>query len=123
MASSSPSERRNKDSRSWKEGGFRISERDIPGETGTKKFRVPYAHMLDRDKHDTTSAVKAIHVPIIFVAGELDEIVPLESIEFMFKHSNEPKKLIVLKGIGHDYRHNPTEIETMNKEIIKALDL
>lgn len=105
----------------WKRKGFRISLRDVPGHSTKKEFKVPYAHMLDRNQFDVFEDVKNVHVPIILVAGELDEVVLPEDVKRIFDSANEPKQYICLKNIGHDYRQNPKEIELVNNRIVEVL--
>ncbi len=105
----------------WKKNGFNISVRDVPASDTTKSYKLPYGHVMDRLKYNVIDAVKNIHVLIIFVAGELDVICTPEEIKIIFDNANEPKKYIFIKGIGHDYRHNLSEIDQVNEEIVDAL--
>lgn len=107
----------------WEIEGSNYSKRDLPdGKDGIKEFRVPFSHVLDGDKYDVVEDVKKIKIPIILIAGELDDLVPPEDVKKIFDHSNEPKSYVVLKKIGHDYRHNPAEIEIVNNEIINEVE-
>jgi pimeloyl-ACP methyl ester carboxylesterase len=105
----------------WESAGFAVSTRDIPGDTGRREFRVPFTHALDRDQFETLEDVKKVHAPIIFVAGEKDEIVLPEDVKALFDAANEPKKFVFIKDIGHDYRHNMGEVATVNAEIMRAV--
>lgn len=106
----------------WKNAGYKISERDLP-ESSEKKieFKVPFSHVEDREKYDTVQSVKMVSVPIIVLAGELDDIVLPEEVKNIFDHANEPKRFVMLSNIGHDYRHNDSEVELVNKKIIHEL--
>ncbi len=99
----------------WERNGFSISLRDIPGSSEQKEFKVPYAYIIDRNNFNVVEEVKKVHVPIILMAGELDDIVPQEDVKRIFDQANEPKRFVLLNGIGHDYRRNPTEIDTVNE--------
>ena len=101
----------------WKQNGFSISHRDIPDKKETKEFKVPYSHVEDREKYDVVGDVKNIHVPILFLAGELDDLVLPEDVKEIFNQANEPKKSIVIDGIGHDYRHDYSQIDKVNSAI------
>jgi putative redox protein len=105
----------------WERRGFRISKRDVPGKTGKREFQVPYSHVIDTDQFDVLEDVKKIRVPIIFIAGASDIVVLPEDVRQIFDRANEPKKFILIQGIGHDYRFNPSEIKTVNDQILKAL--
>lgn len=107
----------------WKKDGVSISSRDLPDKSGVREFRVPYSHVDDRKRYDVVREVKRVKVPVLFIAGETDTIVPPQDVREIFKNANEPKKFILMPGIGHDYRHNPPEIKKVNTQIIKALQL
>lgn len=102
--------------------GFSTSYRDLPENKDQKKeFSVPYSHFLDNLKYNRLKAVRGIKVPIILVAGELDKMSPAEKVREIFGNANEPKEFILIPGIGHHYRKNPSEIRLVDDEIIKAL--
>lgn len=107
----------------WKKIGAGISSRDLPDNKDKKReFSVPYSHIEDRNQYSVIKDVKRIRVPIIVLAGELDDIVPAECVKEIFDNANESKKLIIIPGIGHDYRHNDDEIKIVNQVILEALD-
>lgn len=107
----------------WEQTGFSASSRDLPADRSQKReFRVPFTHVLDRDKYDAVSDVKNIHAPIVFVAGALDDLVPPEEVKEIFDSANEPKKFLVLENIGHDYRLNDDEVMSVNAKIMEQLE-
>lgn len=101
------------------------SRRDIPGKSGEyREYIVP--HNIRDSEQQSYSAVAAapnVHVPILFIAGEKDTFIPLDEVKSIYNAANEPKKLIVIPGIGHDYRHNPSEVKTVNDRIIAELKI
>jgi len=106
----------------WKETGVSVSQRDLPDNRQEKKeFHVPFSHVEDRDKYDVVGDVKNIHVPVVFIAGELDDLVLPEDVKEIFNNANEPKKFITIVGIGHDYRHNDDEVKMVDEKIIENL--
>jgi|SRR3989344_2558994 len=107
----------------WGKDGVRVSSRDIPGSDSMKEFRVPFSHALDRDKYNVLDEVKKIHVPAILIAGELDDLVLPEHVKGIFEAANEPKKFIIIRGVGHDYRRNISDVKEVNKVILKELEL
>ena len=107
----------------WEKAGIGISSRDLPNKKNEKiEFRVPFQHVLDRDQYDAVGDAGKIKVPIIFIAGELDDIVPAEDVKEIFDNANEPKKFIIIPNIGHNYRHNPNETEVVNTKIMEILE-
>lgn len=108
----------------WKRNKAKNSKRDLPDDRDRKiQFKVPFSHVLDRDKYDAIGDVKKIKVPKIFIAGELDDIVPAEDVEELFDNAHDIKKYVVIPGIGHDYRFNEDEITLVNKAILKQLKM
>jgi len=106
----------------WKETGVSISYRDLPNDREQKReFRVPYSHSIDKDRYDVVQDVKKIKVPIIFISGELDSQCPPEFVKEIFDNANEPKKFIIIPGIGHDYRFKDNEVKLVNEEILKLI--
>lgn len=106
----------------WEERGFRTSDRDIPGNSNEKRtFIVPFSHALDRENHDVLEHAKKISVPVILLAGELDDIVPAEDVKDIYEVANEPKEFILLNGIDHDYRNNSNDIKLVNDRILQAI--
>lgn len=107
----------------WEKSGVRLIQRDVPGnKQQTKQFRLPFENTLDADKYDVIADVRKIKVPIILAAGELDKVVTPTHVKEIFANANEPKKFILLKNIGHDYRHNDNEINFVNEKIIETLN-
>ena len=106
----------------WKKTGFRISKRDLPDNKEQKiEFRVPFSHAEDLERYDVIKEVKKVKAAVVLIAGELDETVPQESVKEIFDNANEPKKFILMPNIGHDYRHDDSEIESLNKKIMENI--
>lgn len=108
----------------WEKTGVGISQRDLPDDgSRTREFRVPFSHVLDRDKYDAVGDIKKIKAPVILIAGELDELVLPSDVEKLFNNANEPKKFIVIPDVGHNYRHNDDEVKLVNEKILEQLSL
>jgi putative redox protein len=106
----------------WEKLGVSVSFRDNPQSLNRVEFRVPYSHVLDRDKYDALGDVKNIHCPIIFFAGEKDEIVDPEDVKKLYDNANHPKSFVVIEDIGHDYRFNEREIELVNQKVLEEIN-
>lgn len=106
----------------WKQLGFRSSLRGIEGENKKREFNVPYSYVEDMNQYDILKDVKKILVPVIFVAGELDEKVPPEDIKEIFDNANEPKRFVIIPGIGHNYHHNDRGMAIVIEKISEQLD-
>ncbi len=106
----------------WKKNGFRFSFREIPGTNKEKEFKVPYSNIEEAKQFDVLEAVKKLHIPVILVTGEFDDVVLPEDVRKIYDNANEPKKFIVIKDVDHDYRQKTEDIEKVNKEIIKFIN-
>lgn len=105
----------------WKTSGARTTARDIPSSTEQREFVVPYSFVIDRLQYHVLEDIGAVHAPLLLIAGELDDIVPAEELATIYEHANQPKQLITIPGIGHDYRHHPDEIAVVNQHILDGL--
>lgn len=106
----------------WQRTGISVSSRDLPeNPEKQREFRVPFSHVIDRDKYDTVESVKNINGPVFLIAGAEDIKVLPEFVQEIYDNANDPKKMKVIPNIGHDYRHNKNEINIVNTEIIKLI--
>ena len=122
MPSSRPVEGKEKEA--WEKTGFKESVRELPfDESKTRKYRLPISHMIDQNSYDAVKDVEKFRGRLILIAGELDKVTPPAEVKGIFDNANEPKKFILIKGVGHSYRHNLAEIEIVNNEILKALGI
>jgi hypothetical protein len=55
--------------------------------------------MLDRFRSDL--AIPSIHVPVLMVHGEEDDVIPISSARRLFALANEPKTFVSVPGGGH----------------------
>jgi len=106
----------------WKEKGFRLSSRDIPNTLNeNREYIVPYSFLEDMIKRTNINDLVNIKVPVILVVGEIDKSVPLDKVKDLYNHLNDPKSLIVIPCISHDYIHSEKEIEMVNEKIIDII--
>lgn len=105
----------------WKQNGFHISLRDIPGKTGQKEFKMPYATMAEAERYSALEAVGRLQVPLLLVAGERDKVVCASDVKKIYKNARHFKKLVIIKNVDHDYRLKWGDIKIINKEVLKWL--
>lgn len=105
----------------WKKDGFRTSLRDVPDKTKNKEFVVPYSNIEEVRRYNILTEVSKLKVPLFLIAGEQDVLVSPEDVQLIFENASEPKKIAIVKGIGHDYRHNSREIKEVNKTVLELL--
>ncbi|MEK9130312.1 MAG: alpha/beta hydrolase [Patescibacteria group bacterium] len=121
MPSSGPIQGKHR--KEWEKVGVSISQRDLPNDKNkTREFRVPFNHVLDKDQYDAVGDAKKIKVPIILIAGELDDLVLPDEVKKIYNNANEPKKFLVIPNIGHNYRHNDSEVKIVNEKILEQLN-
>lgn len=105
----------------WEKEGFRTSLRDMPGTTEKIEFCVPFTHPIDAKQYNVLDVVQNLHVPLVLIAGAVDDVVQTKEVQAIFSKANEPKKMVIIDGIGHDYRHNQDEIKKVNGKILELL--
>ncbi len=57
---------------------------------------------LMKNKLDTASKLQGVRCPILVVHGDRDEVIPASQGRTLFEAAPEPKRLIVIKGAGHN---------------------
>lgn len=106
----------------WPEGQSKVSKRDSPENPEIFiEFKVPYSFVEDTIRYEAMNSLAQLHIPVLFIAGEQDAIVPSSKVQEGYRTANDPKKFIAIHGVGHDYRKNPEEIELVNKEVLQFL--
>jgi len=58
--------------------------------------------IIKNDLLNSAQIIKGIKIPILISHGALDETVPVKHSYKLFELANEPKKLIILEGAGHN---------------------
>lgn len=58
------------------------------------------------DVFNSKELIKNIHIPTLISHGTRDKIVPITHSYTLFENANEPKKLIILEGAGHEHLKN-----------------
>ncbi|MDE1828350.1 MAG: alpha/beta fold hydrolase [Candidatus Micrarchaeota archaeon] len=61
----------------------------------------------DLREYDGTEAVKRVRVPIRFIHGENDTVVPLKSTMALFENANKPKDMFVVPSADHTFLKEP----------------
>jgi len=108
--------------KSWGNEKFRVSNRDLPFDSKkSREYKTPYSFALDSKRYNAKELVSKVTVPIFLIAGENDEGIPPKTVKEIFNNANEPKKFILLKGIGHDFRHSKKETVVVSKKISAIL--
>lgn len=97
----------------WKETGW--SEK-VTGDG--KEVRIPFAFLEDAKQYNVLDFVVKVHAPLLVVLGTADiNVLPSDTKEIFVK-ANQPKKLLKVEGMDHDYKNVPAILEKVNKEIV-----
>ncbi|MGI8574028.1 MAG: alpha/beta hydrolase [Egibacteraceae bacterium] len=62
----------------------------------------PVPDWLLRDRYPSLERVGKVSAPLLVVAGDADEIVPLSVSRRLFEAAQEPKRFVTLAGTGHN---------------------
>ena len=55
-----------------------------------------------RTKYESLRKIPELHVPLLILHGDRDEVVPLEQAQRLYAAANEPKRLYVIRGAHHN---------------------
>lgn len=80
-------------------------------------FWLPAAHFIDRFQYKAPESVKNIHVPILFIAGDTDDLVPPEHVRASYDAANEPKQYLEYHT-DHFYKRNPAVLKQVNADTV-----
>jgi len=100
----------------WQSEGVKISHRDDPFSTESRKFQLPYRFLEDLIQYDVSKSLNQSFKPKIFILGQKDVVVSPQIVKSAYEISAHPKELYEL-NINHRYRDNPHSIEQVNREI------
>ena len=68
-------------------------------------FPLPLGIIM-RDKYDNVKKIKELNVPLLIMGGSEDTLVPVRRARALFEAANQPKKMIVYEGAGHNDLYN-----------------
>jgi fermentation-respiration switch protein FrsA (DUF1100 family) len=83
---------------------------------------LPY-RLLVHTKFDNLSKMTSVHVPVLLVVGSGEDVGPYPMARVLFQKANEPKRLYVSPGAGHDnvWAINSDRLIAEISEFIQAL--
>jgi uncharacterized protein len=64
--------------------------------------------LLLKDRYESIKYIGDVHVPVFFLHGDADEIVPVEMGRRLFAAANEPKEIKIIPGGGHVIHDGPS---------------
>jgi pimeloyl-ACP methyl ester carboxylesterase len=75
-------------------------------DVGEDRYPLVPVRVLMRDKFDSLSKIKDVHMPLLLMHGESDQIVPLKFGKMLFSAANEPKQAEFIPEAGHNDVYN-----------------
>jgi len=73
----------------------------IPDVAAARYPMVP-AHLLLRDKYDSLSKIKDVHMPLLIMHGERDQVIPVKFGHMLLDAANEPKQGEFIPNADHN---------------------
>ena len=64
-------------------------------------YRMLPVRWLMFDKFRSDLAIRDVHIPVLFVHGDEDRVIPINLAKRLFERANEPKEFISVAGGGH----------------------
>ena len=65
----------------------------------------PFSYII-KDKYENTSKISQLKLPVLIMGASDDKVVPVERANELYKHANEPKKMIIYQGASHSNLYN-----------------
>lgn len=67
-------------------------------------FHYPWmpTRQLLRDRYPSIDRITSVHVPLLVIAGDRDDVVPESMSRRLYDAANEPKRYVVVPGAGHN---------------------
>ena len=61
-----------------------------------------FLHVLGRNRFESARKLRSIRIPVLVSHGDPDPVIPIEEGRALFAAANEPKKLLIVPGGGHN---------------------
>ncbi|MDR3450353.1 MAG: alpha/beta hydrolase [Alphaproteobacteria bacterium] len=75
-------------------------------DVGADRYPLVPVRWLLRDKYDSLAKIGNVHMPLLLLHGELDEVVPVKFGKKLFAAANEPKQSYWAPDAGHNNVYN-----------------
>lgn len=63
---------------------------------------LPGDALFKSERYETIGRIGNIHIPVLVIHGDEDNLIPMKEGKALYDAANEPKKLYVVKGAGHN---------------------
>jgi fermentation-respiration switch protein FrsA (DUF1100 family) len=75
-------------------------------DVGADRYPMVPVHWILRDKYESIDKIKDVHMPLLLLHGEDDDVVPTKFGKQLFAAANEPKQAEYVQGAGHNNVYN-----------------
>jgi fermentation-respiration switch protein FrsA (DUF1100 family) len=75
-------------------------------DVGADRYPLVPVRWLLRDQYDSIDKIKSVHMPLLILHGELDQVIPVKFGKKLFDAANEPKQIIYVPDAGHNNVYN-----------------
>jgi hypothetical protein len=75
-------------------------------DVGSDRYPMVPVHWIVRDRFDSLAKIKDVHMPLLLMHGEADQVVPVKFGHQLFEAANEPKQAEWVPGAGHNDVYN-----------------
>lgn len=84
--------------------------------TDVGRYQYPYlpVQWFLYDRYPAEEWIHKVHVPLLILHGDQDDVIPISFAQILFKQANEPKKFVILKGKRHDL-FSPELVEVVQR--------
>ncbi|MEK7544184.1 MAG: alpha/beta fold hydrolase [Patescibacteria group bacterium] len=86
--------------------------------SGHGESRVPWAFMEDAAQYNTLDYAGDVRSPLMVILGLAEDTVPPEHTREIFRKADEPKELVEIPGMSHNYKKFPKYTRRVNDTVI-----
>jgi uncharacterized protein len=61
-----------------------------------------WLHFLGKNRFESARKLGAVKAPVLIAHGDPDPVIPTDEAQLLFNAANEPKKLLIVHGAGHN---------------------
>jgi uncharacterized protein len=76
-------------------------------DVGADRYPFVPVHLLLRDQYNSLDKIKNIHMPLLLLHGELDQVVPIKFGRILFDAASQPKQAEFVPDAGHNDVYTP----------------
>lgn len=99
---------------SWKKTGWFVKV----STSGHGTSKVPWAFMEDAAKYNALDYAGDVQSPLLVILGLAEDTVPPEHTREIFRKAKEPKALVEVPGMNHDYKKSPKHMRIVNESVV-----